>query len=289
MQMNSRALKRAVKYLTPPAVSDTVRNFSRALRGQKPEWEYVLEGWAVEQTDSKIKGWNVEAVLQAYQLRWDAFVHELETTGPYSASPESLSARQTDLVFHNRILIYAYGLSLASRQKKSISMLDWGGGIGHYYLISKALVPDLEVDYYCKDVPLLAAHGQTLFPQAHFYSDEECLSRRYDFVLASNSLHYSRDWSSTLAKLAAASEGYLLVTMLPVAHRAPSYVFVQRPYKYGYDTEYLSWCLNRVEFLACAAQSDLELVREFITGMELPIAHAPEPCECMAFLFRRKR
>jgi putative methyltransferase (TIGR04325 family) len=273
--------------IAPPFLADWVKQLQRALRRGQPEWEYIPAGWEAERSDPKIKGWNVESVLEAYKSRWDAFVGELKSTDPLGRSPESFASGPFDLVFHNTIMVFAYALALAARHKTSISMLDWGGGIGHYYLISQALVSDLELDYHCKDVPILVAYGRQLLPQAHFYSDEACLSRRYDFILASTSLHYSQDWSRVLEGLARATTGYLLVTQLPVVHQAPSYVFIQRPYRYRYNTEYLGWCLNRIEFLQRAEQSGLKLVREFVTGQQPQIARAPEPCQYRAFLFRR--
>lgn len=287
--MNADDLKRAIKYIFPPFFIDAGKGLVTALRREKPEWEYMPEGWRAAEKDPKIKGWNVESVLEAYKASWPQFVQNLESAGPFTASPEAITGSQTDLFFHNRIMVYAYALALAARQKKSISMLDWGGGIGHYYLISRALIPGLEIDYYCHDLPLLAAFGQQQFPRAHYDSDDACLEGHFDFVLVSNSLQYSLDWTTTLRKLARATAGYLLVTMLPIVERVPSYVFVQRPYQYGYDTEYLAWCLNRSEFLDAAESSGLELVREFAIGLEPPIVRAPEPCRYLAFLFRSKR
>jgi putative methyltransferase (TIGR04325 family) len=167
-------------------------------------------------------------------------------------------------------------------------MLDWGGGIGHYYLLSQNLVPALEIDYHCKDVPVLAEHGRSLFPKAHFYTDETCLERKYDFVLVSGSFQYSQDWVSALKGLAQATGGYLFITRLPIAHQAPSFVIVQRPYQYGYNTEYLGWCLNRGEFLQCAQKLGLELIREFVVEPLPPIHRAPEQPEHWGFLFRKE-
>lgn len=283
-QMN---LQEILKLVTPPIFFRWGKQLYEHCPGHIAEWEYIPAGWEAECSDPRIKGWNVESVLEAYKSRWEAFVHELQSTDPFGTSPEAPTSQAVDLVFHNTLMVFAYALALASRHKTSISMLDWGGGLGHYYLISKALVPDLGLDYHCKDVPVLAEYGRQLLPQVHFYSDESCLSRVYDFVLASTSLHYSEDWPRVIENLARITVGYLLVTQLPVVHQAPSYVFVQRPYRYQYNTEYLGWCLNRAEFLQCAEQSGLELIREFVTGQQPQIAHAPEPCQYQAFLFRR--
>jgi len=184
------------------------------------------------------------------------------------------------------MMSYAYVLTLSSRNKSSITLLDWGGGIGHYYLISQTLVAEIEIEYHCKDVPLLIDHARQLFPQGHFYSDDSCLARQYDLVLASGSLQYSRDWATVLRGLASATGGYLYVANLPIVETVPSFVFVQRPYRFGYETEYLGWALNRKEFLECSKGSGLELVREFIMGHH-PIIHgAPEQNEYRGFLFR---
>jgi putative methyltransferase (TIGR04325 family) len=279
-------LKHTIKSWMPPILVDLARRLLTAIRQERPEWEYVPEGWARAQADARIRGWNVESVLGAYLAKWPTFVHQLESTAPLGTSPESPALEQSDLAFHNAVMIFAYALALASRAKNAVSMLDWGGGIGHYYLIGQTLVPGLEIDYHCKDTPVLIEHGKKLFPQAHFYADDSCLARRYDFVLASTSLHYSEDWPTVLAGLAGATDGFLLVTQLPVTFKSRSFVFVQRPYRYGYNTEYLGWCLNQTEFLARAQSAGLELLREFLIGHQIPIARAPAPCEYRAFLFR---
>jgi putative methyltransferase (TIGR04325 family) len=281
-------IKQFTRDLIPPLIWRTLRKLRShpAIKFTPQEWEYISDGWRAAQADPKIKGWNVQDVLEAYKTKWPTFVKNLEGAMPFGISPEAILPAQVDLVFHNTIMCFAYALALSSRQKASISMLDWGGGIGHYFLISHALVPDLEIDYHCKDVPVLAEYGQTLFPKAHFYTDETCLERQYDFVLASTSLHYSQDWSDVLSGLARATAGYLFITRLPIVQHAPSFVFVQRPYQYGYNTEYLGWCLNRDEFLHHAADTRLTLVREFVTGEKPYIHRAPEQCEYRGYLFQ---
>ena len=281
-------VKPIIRDLTPPLIWRTLSRL-RSLQagiGQKYiEWEYIPEGWQALKTDSNIKGWNVESVLEAYKANWPTFLKSLEGTLPFGISPESGSENRTNLMFHNLMMTYAYALSLSTRHKSSISMLDWGGGIGHYYLLSQKLVPDLGIDYHCKDVPVLAEYGRSLFPQAHFYTDETCLERKYDFVLASASFQYSQDWVSALKGLAQATAGYLFITRLPIAHHVPSFVIVQRPYQYGYDTEYLGWCLNRNEFLKVAENAGLKLVREVIAQASPHVTLAPEQPEYWGFLF----
>jgi putative methyltransferase (TIGR04325 family) len=284
-------VKPIIRDLTPPLIWRTLSQLCSLRAGKEQtyiEWEYVPEGWQAAKTDANIKGWNVESVLEAYKANWQTFLKTLEGTLPFGISPESGSENRTNLIFHNLMMTYAYALSLSTRHKSSISMLDWGGAIGHYYLLSEKLVPDLEIDYHCKDVPVLAEYGRSLFPKAHFYTDETCLERQYDFVLVSGSFQYSQDWASALKALAQATAGYIFVTRLPIVHQAPSYVMVQRPYQYGYNTEYLGWCLNRGDFLQCAHNAGLALIREFVVELLPPIHRAPEQPEHWGFLFRKE-
>lgn len=143
-------------------------------------------------------------------------------------------------------------------------------------MLAQALLPGVEIEYHCKDVPLLCDYGAQLFPQQHFYADERCLERSYDFVIASTSMHYTEGWQTLLRRLAGATASYLYIANLPTVQQAPSFVFVQRPYQYGYDTEYLAWCLNRTEFLHTAEQAGVQLLREFVYGHQPVIWGAPE-------------
>jgi putative methyltransferase (TIGR04325 family) len=278
-------LRTTIKLLLPPLLLAAAKQLRRRIT--KQEWEYVPSGWQMAQTDPAVKGWSQLAVLETYMARWSDFLKSLEGTGPFGVSPEATVQNSRDLSYHNLMMTYGYALSLSSVGKATITMLDWGGGIGHYYLISKTLRPDLEIDYHCKDFPLFTMQGQQLFPEAHFHSDEAWKERTYDFVLVSSSLQYAEDWRSIFAQLASVTIGYIFVTRLPVVHRSESYVFVQRPYKYGYNTEYLAWCLNRLEILAYAQQIGLSLVREFIVENPPRIYRAPEQSEYWGFLFRK--
>ncbi len=186
-------------------------------------------------------------------------------------------------------MTFGYVAALAARGLDTLSLLDWGGGIGHYYVLARALLPGVGIDYHCKDVPLFTEYGRQLFPDQHFYADESCLAQHYDLVVASTSLHYAENWRDPFGKLAQATMSYLYVAQLPTVQRAKSFVFIQRPYAYGYNTEYISWCLNRDEFLAQAAAAGLRLQREFVYGHVPMIRQAPEPGEYRGYLFAPAR
>ncbi len=286
-------MKQIIRDLVPPIIWRSLKKIYLLLTSKKNsilsdiEWEYMPQGWLSEKIDPNIKGWNEETILEAYKANWQVFLSNLEGTSPFGISPESDSNQRNNLIFHNIMMTYAYALTLAARHQNFMSMLDWGGGIGHYYLISKKLVPEINIDYHCKDVPVLTKYGKEVFPEASFYTDESCLQKKYDFVLASTSLQYSQDWGRTLKGLAKSTIGYLFITRLPIVQNEDSFVIVQRPYRYGYNTEYLGWCLNRQEFLNVALAHQLQLIREFVVEPLPPIYKAPEQPEHWGFLFKK--
>jgi putative methyltransferase (TIGR04325 family) len=277
--------KSIVKSITPPVFVDLARRLIDS-HSTTHDWEYVPEGW--REGDAAIKGWNDVSILNRQVAGWPAFVRSVEDLKPIGMASSTDPVCQDNYCYHNTIMSYAYALMRAACKKDGISLLDWGGGIGQYYLISQALLPGVNIDYHCKELPILCKHGRELHPRAHFYdTDETALVRKYDLVLASSSLHYSHDWIGAFARLAAVADPYVYVTRIPVANVSESFVVVQRPYRYGYDTEYLGWFLNRKEFLGHAASLGLELVREFLIQERPAVYRAPEQCDYRGFLFQR--
>lgn len=270
-------LKHLVKAVTPPILYEAAHRWKRAAPAPAGEYEFVPEGWAAA---SHCPGWNAQSILDHSQEQWPEFVRSLTGT-----QPQLLPVIYGPLAGHNVVACFSYALALAAHQKPQMSMLDWGGGIGHYYLRSRVALPDVPIDYHCKDVPLLASYGRSLFPEATFYSDHSCFDRTYDFVLASTSLHYSEDWERILARLAHSTEGWLLLNRLPCHDGAASYVYRQR----ALGSEFLSWSLNAEEVLACAADAGVELFREFlISETPQPILNAPHLSRMRAYLFHKR-
>jgi putative methyltransferase (TIGR04325 family) len=153
-------------------------------------------------------------------------------------------------------------------------------------VLAKRLVPDLELDYHCQELPAVSAQGRDVLPDVTFHDTDDCFERRYDLVIASNSLQYEEDWQALLRRLASASGRFTFLTRVPVAREHPSFVALQRAYRYGYATEYVGWVFNRDELLGAAADSGLQLEREFLLFPELRVEGAPEMPTDAGFLFR---
>jgi putative methyltransferase (TIGR04325 family) len=244
-----------------------------------PEWEYVPEGWSYP-----TRGWDAEAVGEAYARKWRDYLDAIQPPRPLGVHHETAEVLTGDAGAHNMLVTFAYVLALAARGRDRLSVLDWGGGFGHYHALARSVLPDLGLDWHVKETPAVAVRGRELTPDVAFHDDDSCLERRYGLVVASSSLQYAEDWRTLLERLAGATEGYLYVARLPVALEAPSFVVVQRPYVHGYDTEYLGWVLNREELLAAAPP----LAREFLLDARFSAAGAPEdPVDHRSFLFNR--
>ena len=251
---------------------------------EPPEWEYVPEGFA-----RAAKGWDAAAVADAYAAKWPSYLEALDDPGPLGINHEVPLGEPVDRLdrgSHNTIVSWAYVVARAAHGRDRLSILDWGGGLGHYHPLTRAVLPEVELDYHCKEVPAIAARGHALVPDVTFHADNACLERRYDVVLASGSLQYGEDWRALLQALAGATGRYLYVTRLPVALEAPSFVVLQRAHRYGYDTEYFGWVVNRDELLAAGSAAGLELVRELLVSAWFSAADAPEaPVEHRGYLF----
>jgi putative methyltransferase (TIGR04325 family) len=262
------------------------RRFVRTLLRSEPspEWEYLPEGWRTR--DARVKGWNVESIVETQRAKWPEVLRLASGTDPLPVHLWADDLSRPTVATHTVLMAYGYALALAALKKDRVSLLDWGGGLGHYKLISQALLPHVEIEYHCKDLPLLCKAGRELQPSGTFHEDDEiCLARDYDLVLASGSLEYSEDWKHVTRRLAGASRSYLYVARLPIVHRAASFTVVQRPYRHGYATEYVSWVLNRQEFLGHVGSVGMTLIREGLLGEGPAIRGTPEPCEFRGFLF----
>jgi putative methyltransferase (TIGR04325 family) len=255
-------------------------------RAGLPVWEHVPEGWARGETDPFIQGWNVPSIQDWHRRRFELWSRGFEAPKPLGASEYATDPTEQHLHSHNVHVSFAYVLTLAARDRASLSVLDWGGGIGQYYLLSRATMPEIVFSYHCKDLALVCSAGRELNPDVTFYEDESCLERNFDLVLASNSLQYSEDWSGTLRKLGGAANDFLYVAQVPTVLERRSFVAVQRPYAHHFDTEYLGWILNHEEFLATAAALGLHLVREFFFANSLAVHGIDEPAVHRGFLFR---
>lgn len=258
-----------------------------------PEWEFVPEGFARARVvgEQAAVGWRAEEVASAYREKWPRFVEAVEGDGALAVNhevPAGAPIERNDVLAQNAVLAYAYALG-RSQGSGPISVLDYGGALGHHYVLARRLFPELEFDYHCRELPAVCATGREVLPEVTFHDTDVCFDRDYDLVVASSSLQYEEDWRMLLRRLAGASRRWTFLTRVPIARDHASFVVLQRAHAYGYATEYLGWVLSRDELLGAASDSGLALERELLLLPELSIHGAPEAFAHAGFLFRAGR
>lgn len=273
----SRARK-LIHALLPPVLGQFASWF------RVPEWEFVADEWPLD--DLRSSGWDNPTVVDVMRKNWNAYRQTVGGNGPLALLPWSTNA--LSFFAHNHIMIYGFVLARVAHEKRKVSVLDWGGALGHYALIGEALLPNISLDYTVQERPALCAAGRQLLPEVSFVSSDEILPRRYDLVMAAGSIQYEKDWRSVTRSLANASEHWVFVSQVPITQSARSFVVVQRPFRVGMHTEYISWVFNREEFLTQMKDVGLNLDREVLCSEHSQhYRKTAASSELRGFLFRR--
>ena len=277
--MNQR-FKSLARALIPPFLWHLA---TRASRGSSHEWEWWPQGFA---TLPAGQGWSQNEVAQQYEAGQRRFEQELNRTEPLGIEHQNDEVGFHQLFLHNLWMTFGVVLSRAAQDRQQLSVLDWGGGVGNMALLAQALRPDIQLNYSCKEVETVARAGSRIHPEWTFYFDDLCFERTYDLVMAITSIHYNENWKEVFEKLVRSSTNWLFIGRLPMCFDSPSYVFVQRAASYGFNTQYIGWCLNRAEFLEQVQQQGWQIEREFLVGEAPPIHQAPSRCQYRSFLLR---
>lgn len=265
----------------PPAAIRAI-NSLLDLKRQAP-YEFIAYEWPL---DMQLLGWQANSVNETRERTWDKFLQLTEGQRPLGISENDLSfPMHISIDVHNLYLSFGYCLALACHNKQVLTILDWGGATGNYYIISKKLMPAVKFDYHCADLPSVCEIGRKLLPEVVFYESETWQEIHFDFVFSSSSLQYLKDWRSTVRALVQSSNRYMYITRMPFVVKGKSFVMLQRAKEYG--TEYLGWVLNRQEFIRFVEQHGMKLVREFVNHRGPRIKGAPEQNLYMGFLFEK--
>lgn len=270
----------------PPFITDALRKVVGRKAPAPGRFEVVGGEWPTPADANP--GWEDAGIAASQAERWPEFVAACAGTAPLDVAHEASDPIPRNMPFHNTYMSFGYVLALAAEGADEVSVLDWGGGLGHYAVLAQALLPETRVDYHCKDLPAFCEQGRLLLPEATFHSDDACLSRTYDLVVASGSLQCSSEWRSVAAGLAGATGRYLYITRLPVLLGSPSVVVRQQARIQGFNDDLLGWFLNREEFLEHVESLGMQLAREFYVDEHPFIEDVSEQADVRGFLFRSK-
>jgi putative methyltransferase (TIGR04325 family) len=251
---------------------------------QLPEWEMVADADEIWESGD---GWRHDSIVRTQLDKWPQFLSSFEQARVLGQSHEASRDAVPDCATHNTIMSFGYALGRVAQGQNAISVLDWGGGLGHYFVYARALFPGVTFDYVVKDFPGFCEAGRKLLPDASYVSDEAvALGRKYDLVFASSSLHYSRKKYEVLDRLCACAT-WLMITRMPIVEESDDFVVIQRPHVYGYMTEYPGWFINRRRLLDFVVARGFVLERQLLVGEQPNVPNAKERAQYYGFLFRR--
>jgi hypothetical protein len=102
-------------------------------------------------------------VALSYEAGFQGFRDAIQPRLPLGVPHELLlgqRVRNDDPAHHNVVITYGYVLARAAGGSSTVSILDWGGGLGNYYLLSRTLLPEVELDYHCTELPRIVSAGR---------------------------------------------------------------------------------------------------------------------------------
>lgn len=255
------------------------------IRKSPPLLEYAPDGWGTKLPEVGDGGWHAAGVVEAERAKWSLFLDALQGSGALGFNHEhgELSLRD-HLPFHNINMTFGYVLGVAAHLKTSLSILDYGGGLGHYYRIGRALLPGVELEYACKEVGPMSEAGRALTPEIAWHTDDSCLDATFDLVIIGGSLQYVEKWQDLLERIAGSVGGYLYLTGIPTVRTGAPFVAIQQ----AYGTRMLHQQFRRDELLEVVDATGLVLLREFVLEDCPQIANAPSQCRMGGWLFKRE-
>ena len=282
--------------LVPPVLLPLARRVrDKALR-RKPEtqWTHSPQGWVASESSP----FDSETSRELHSRVWTGWGEALSGPGPLGVDyfrslrgfedlGEGVVGRELRWA-HNGIMVYAYALALASMNVGLLSILDWGGGVGQFYPLSSALLPEISFDYHVRDVPALTALGQSLNPDVTFWGDDTAWRGvMFDLVICVSALQFVEKWQTLVDDLASASSRYLLLSRIPLVSRHPSFVVTQQTAMGKLPFQFSGWYFNREELTTRVEAHGLKLRREFLVDDDTRAARVPEQASYRALLFER--
>jgi putative methyltransferase (TIGR04325 family) len=263
-----------LKSLVPPLFWRLGSRMKRRVVRSTTLLEYAPAGWATPLPGQS----NSETFWSAFIAQERAFCEAL-IARVHAGEP----MLYPDGDANSKYAVFGYVLALTARQLPKLSVLDYGGNLGDYYWLARGLLPGVQLDYHCKELPPLAAAGRLVSPDVTWHSDDACLAAQHDLVMFSSSIHCLPDWQDVLHRAGQSARTYVLLSDVPTLRHVPTYVATHRT---GGQT-CLQAALNRAEIITTAESAGLRLIREFPMGGHPPIVNAPEQPACVGWLFRR--
>jgi putative methyltransferase (TIGR04325 family) len=275
--------KQILKSVLPPVIWNLLKSVQTRIMPSSDCLTYAPQGWATKLPNEPTAD-NVWAKYMARELqKHEGLIRRAQNAEPLLIDPKDYVNRPTAFASYMIYMTYAYVLTLAAHEKRALKVLDYGGGLGDYYWFGKAMLPGIELEYHCMELPAVVEEVRKVSPAVIWHTDDACLGQQYDMVMLNSSLQYIQDWQGLLRRAAAAVRIHLFLSRAPTVERVPGYVAVQRV---G-DASVLCQQHNRADVLGTVQDAGLRLVREFLMGEHPWIRNAPEQPSVRGWLFQR--
>jgi putative methyltransferase (TIGR04325 family) len=267
--MNIRPI---LKQMLPPIVGNFCRRLGHAIRPPADGLLYAPDGWETVLPASSGQGYASPALVAEERRSWESFLHVLQQRTGAIVAHAGVGETSRMLYEHNYFMTFGYVLALATGRRARLKLLDYGGSVGGSCRIARMLLPGIELEYHCKELPGMARAGREFCPEVIWHTDNSCLEESYDLIVFQGSLQYVREWKALLRAAGRATRDYLFLTDVPLVERVPSFTAVQR---LG-GVQMMHQQFNKSELFAALHEANLTLEREFWVGDYPAIRKAPE-------------
>ena len=231
------------------------------------------------------RGYESIAAINGERAGWVPFLQGLsQSSAPLLTQTGETRDASRMASDHNAFMTFGYVLALSAQHLSVLKVLDYGGSLGAFYHVARALMPDLSLEYHCKELTEMVRAGQEISPQICWHTEDTCFDQQYDLVMLSGSLQYVRDWQSLLAMASKAARAYVYLTAVPVVENAATYVAIQR----HAGSMLLNQQFNKNELLETLRGTGLRLIREFWLNEYTYVANAPEQPSYYGCLLQRQ-
>ena len=208
-----------------------------------------------------------------------------ETVG---SAIEAIGAGEKPYLWHEHLAIVA---AIAATARRSVRVLDFGGGPGSGFVqLLSALPSGTAIDYCVVELPQTCAAGRKLFAgdsRIRFSTELPERASAYDIIYVNSALQYVDEYADLLQRLAALRAPWLLLARL-AAGTAPTFASQQVNVP-GQTLPY--WFLNVDEVRGMLKAAGYDLACDFLLERvydqsSLPATHRAERMRTMLFARR---
>lgn len=155
-------------------------------------------------------------------------------------------------------------LLIASENKNSLSVLDFGGSLGTSYYQNSPFMSHVDLKWTIIEQPKFVEYGKKYFEDEtlKFFDNPDEYKNKPDVVILSSSLQYLETPYQTLEKIVSTGVKYILINKTPFSEKTYDIVTVQKIPSHIYEASYPSWIFSLNKFFDFMASKKYRLLSE---------------------------